>query len=289
MEQMRRATLTLLALLLAGIFLVALSETAETAPAEGSAEPAKGSAIVDGFFQVLEAIERAGNVGYVLLLCFFFVVVCLSLPTTPIELSAGFLYGPVWGCTAGVIGKTVGCFIAYMIARVLGNKRGWKVPAALEPRLSALKSQPLLTMVGIRVAPLPLGLKNYGLAMCKVPAVEYVLASLIVNIPFSCLWGSLGASCKSLKDALNFDTSKVSIVGSIPGGSKPLVAIAVPIVGFVISRLLAKKPADKKSDGKHEDKSTSKTGDSKAKASAKSGSTARKRASSPVPVAKAAD
>lgn len=285
---MRRAKLTLLALLFSGILLVALSETAKTAPAEGDPEPAKGSAIVDGFFQVLEAIERAGNVGYVLLLCFFFVVVCLSLPTTPIELSAGFLYGPVWGCTAGVIGKTVGCFIAYMVARVIGDKRGWKVPAALEPRLSALKSQPLLTMVGIRVAPLPLGLKNYGLAMCKVPAVEYILASLIVNIPFSCLWGSLGASCKSLKDALNFDTSKVSIVGSIPGGSKTLVGIAVPILGYVISRLLAKKPADKKNEDKH-DKPTTKTGDSKAKASATSGSAARKRASSPVPVAKAAD
>jgi len=193
--------------------------------------------------QVLEVVENAGNLGYGLLLLFFFCVVCLSLPTTPVELSAGFIYGPIWGCVAGVIGKTVGCLIAFYIGQFLGKKMGWKVPEALQSRMPALKSQPLVTMIGIRVAPLPLGVKNYGLALCEVPVSSYVSASLIVNIPFSCLWGSLGASCASLGDALNFDTSKVSFLGAVPSWAKALIATAVLLgVGYHVMGRMSKKP-----------------------------------------------
>jgi len=237
------------------LLLVVLSGTALAADTQAAAKSAEAkdvaeestSPIVRAFKQTLEAVERAGNFGFVLLLCFFFVVVCLSLPTTPIELSAGFMYGAVWGCVAGVIGKTVGCLIAFLLARTLGEKWGLKVPQALESRLGALKSQPLMTMIGIRVAPLPLGLKNYGLAMCNVPAASYVMASLVVNIPFSCLWASLGSSCHSLGDALNFDTSKVSILGAVPVWGQALLAGAVLVgVGFLVRRHFSSKQHEKK-------------------------------------------
>ena len=60
-----------------------------------------------------------------------------------------------------------------------------------------------LSLILIRIAPLPLGLKNYGLAL--VPKTDFhlfTLASAIVNIPFSVMWCLLGSQAKNLGDAL---------------------------------------------------------------------------------------
>jgi len=220
--------------------------------AEVKASPAANkSPILAGIKQALEVVEKAGNFGFILLLCFFFCVVCLSLPTTPIELSAGFMYGPVWGCIAGVTGKTVGCFIAYLIAKFLGKRMGWTVTGfcgdKLDKYMGPLKTDPFKTMTGIRIAPLPLGLKNYGLALCEVPAIPYVLASIVVNVPFSMMWATLGASCTSLQDALDFDTSKVSIMGAMPEWARPVLAIVVVVaVGFFSLKFMVGKKDGKK-------------------------------------------
>eukprot|EP00415_Alexandrium_ostenfeldii_P004431 UN4431 len=57
-------------------------------------------------------------------------------------------------------------------------------------------------MVSVRLAPLPLGVKNYGLALCEVDAAPYMLAGLLVNAPFSVLWALTGSSCHSIGEAL---------------------------------------------------------------------------------------
>lgn len=244
---MRHLILYLLLALLGACALADSSQAASHVTAIGDGTASKPSGFIAGVRQVLEVVEGAGNLGFALLLCFFCAVVCLSLPTTPIELSAGFMYGSIWGCFAGVAGKTVGSFIAYMIARTVGEKRGWKVPEKIESYMSALREKPIITMVGIRVAPLPLGLKNYGLALCKVDAFSYIVASLIVNTPFSVMWGSLGASCASLGDALNFDTSKVNILGDVPDWAKALLAtVAVVGVGFIVMKRMSGKPTEMK-------------------------------------------
>jgi hypothetical protein len=54
------------------------------------------------------------------------------------------------------------------------------------------------------MAPIPLGLKNYGLAL--IPSIDFglfTLASLVVNIPFSVMWCLLGSQAKNLGDALS--------------------------------------------------------------------------------------
>lgn len=61
----------------------------------------------------------------------------------------------------------------------------------------------LLSLILIRIAPIPLGLKNYGLAL--VPSIDFNLftvASAIVNVPFSIMWCLLGSQAKNLGDAL---------------------------------------------------------------------------------------
>lgn len=87
--------------------------------------------------------------------------------------------------------------------RALGTRFGWTLPESLNGKLSSIRRRPLLAMISIRfLFPAPLGLKNYGLAMCNVGLVPYTLAGVVSNLPFSVLWASTGASCCSLAEAL---------------------------------------------------------------------------------------
>jgi len=156
---------------------------------------------------VFEFLEQAGWHGYCILLAAFSLYICLSLPSTPVEIASGYLYGYFWGSFCGAFSKTAGSTIAFLLGRALGRRYGYTVPEALKPKLAALQSAPCLTMVGIRLAPLPLAVKNYGLSLCEVPLLEYVVASLIVNVPFSVMWSSTGASCHSLSEALSYSNN----------------------------------------------------------------------------------
>lgn len=131
----------------------------------------------------------------------------IALPTTPVEIAAGFLYGPVWGPLSGLLCKTIGSYGALKIARLFGRHRKWEIPASLSSKLDMLQTRPILTMISIRLAPLPLAAKNYDLAFTDVSSIDYVAASALVNGPFSVAWGTLGASCQSLADATDWPNS----------------------------------------------------------------------------------
>mmetsp|Transcript_36039 Transcript_36039/g.66230 ORF Transcript_36039/g.66230 Transcript_36039/m.66230 type:complete len:327 (-) Transcript_36039:67-1047(-) len=204
---------------------------------------------------VFSYLEDAGWEGYWLLIVLFSAYVCLALPSTPVEIATGFMYGPFWGSVCGTVSKTVGSTLAFFIGvqlgrQVLSDEASSKVPAVLRPRLAALQDQPCLTMIGIRLAPLPLAVKNYGLALCRVPIGPYIFASLVVNTPFSVLWALTGASCHSLLDALSFRTSSKS--GE--GGLSPYVTSLLPAAGSLILLILlvgrfSLKPAPAASTG----------------------------------------
>ena len=151
----------------------------------------------------LAQLADLGAWGPVLLTLLFSVYVACGLPSTPVELAAGFLYGPIVGAAIGTAAKTLGSTCAYWVGRVIGKRTGWKVPDQLEPYLAQLRVNPTATMVVIRVAPLPLVVKNFGLALAEVPAIPYTVAALVVNGPFSVMWAMIGASCASLAEALS--------------------------------------------------------------------------------------
>jgi uncharacterized membrane protein YdjX (TVP38/TMEM64 family) len=158
----------------------------------------------------LVQLASLGAWGPVLLTLLFSLYVACGLPSTPVELASGFLYGPVIGAAIGTAAKTSGSTFAYWVGRIVGKRMGWKVPPQLEPYLGQLRVHPTVTMIMIRVAPLPLVVKNLGLAIAEVPAMPYFVAALAVNAPFSVMWAMIGASCKSLKEALSGDKAQDS-------------------------------------------------------------------------------
>lgn len=62
---------------------------------------------------------------------------------------------------------------------------------------------PAQAMCVIRVAPIPLGVKNYGLSLVsfpgdRYPVAEYVWACILVGTPFSIVWCFTGHGASSL-------------------------------------------------------------------------------------------
>lgn len=168
----------------------------------GGATSAKAALLIAAF----DAFKShpMGLVGFV---CALSVWTMLALPVTPLEVCAGCVFGPVWGTLGSLCGKTVGCMLALTVGRVLGKAQGWQVPPAIDRYIGMLKKRPLETMVAIRVAPIPLGIKNYGLSLVqfpnnKYPVLQYFWACLIVGAPFSVMWGLTGHGASSLVEVV---------------------------------------------------------------------------------------
>jgi uncharacterized membrane protein YdjX (TVP38/TMEM64 family) len=180
--------------------------------------------------EVIKSLERRGWIGHLGLILACSAWVCLALPATPMEVAAGFVYGPLRGFACGLLCKLLGSCASFLMARRLGRMYGCKVPASLGVRSSALNKRPVLTMVGIRLTPIPLAVKNYGLGLSEVRLAHYIVACLSADAPFSALWASTGASCHSLPDALELDPARVL-------GSEQLVTGRV-VPSFLVLGLL---------------------------------------------------
>lgn len=175
---------------------------------ESSGDSAKGDwGLRSELRNAILELEKAGRLGELGIVLIFSLWICLSLPSTPIEVVGGCIFGAAGGFCVGLLSKTLGSSMGFLAARKLGRYFDLQVPEVLSLKLVSLQRRPVLTMMGIRLAPLPLGLKNYGLGLSEVPFGSYLLATVLVDIPFSALWGFTGAHCHSLAEALSMDGS----------------------------------------------------------------------------------
>jgi len=137
------------------------------------------------------------------------------LPTTPVEIAAGFTWRPVWASAASSIGKTIGSSTAFALSRLLllpllsrssGSGHGpirRHVDSFFGQLGSAIRTRPFWTVGLIRAAPLPIALKNYGLGMMpELQTSVFMLMTLGVNVPFSVAWALTGSSASSLQEAV---------------------------------------------------------------------------------------
>jgi hypothetical protein len=155
-------------------------------------------------FSMIEA-SKENPESYIMFIVFLTFWTTIAAPVTPVEIGGGCVFGPVWGTLGSLIGKTLGCFFALCIGRVFG--KDWKMPSALEPYLDGIRKRPFVVMSLIRLAPIPLGVKNYGLSLVRFPEdrfpyLIYTASCFAIGAPFSVFWGNLGAGFSSVAEAL---------------------------------------------------------------------------------------
>lgn len=97
--------------LMLGILMIILILTAFYLRKAGYISP-------EGLFRFLEK-HRIIAPGLFIIICS--IAPSLFLPTFPVTIGAGFLWGPFWGSIFSIIGATIGASIAFLISRYLSG------------------------------------------------------------------------------------------------------------------------------------------------------------------------
>ena len=159
------------------------------------------------------------------------------LPTLPMNLAAGFLWGPYLGTLYTVFGATLGAVAAFLTARYLlrdqvlrfvrGRARDW---------LSAELAGPgWKTVAFTRVNPVfPFGPINWVFGVSSIRAWAYTWATLVFVVPPAMFIASIGASVGSL--VLSGETRSLVTEVMTASALVTVLAIGMPLLRKYLSR-----------------------------------------------------
>jgi uncharacterized membrane protein YdjX (TVP38/TMEM64 family) len=177
----------------------------ETGVLDELAEPAR-------LMERIRALDTAGPIVIVALMTI--AVVVTPIPSAPIALAAGSLYGHTWGTLYVAAGAELGALLAFALARLLSYTflRRW-----LGDRLSFSLLGSQWTMMGIvfvsRLLPfLSFDLVSYAAGMTPLKAWRFAAATLAGILPASFLLAHFGGEIAS------GDPQRLAITGAALGG-----------------------------------------------------------------------
>ncbi len=130
-------------------------------------------------------------------LVLFVAMTLLLLPTLPLNLGAGFLWGPYWGGLYTVTGASIGAALAFLISRYLAAEL---VDRHFRHRtwvwlLEQVRQQNWKVVAFTRINPIfPTAPLNYFFGLTQIPFWSYLMATAIFIAPFAFLFAYLGDS-----------------------------------------------------------------------------------------------
>ena len=148
----------------------------------------------EAVFGFLDAHPLLAPIAFLVL---FVVMTLLLLPTLPLNLGAGFLWGPYWGGLYTVVGATIGASLAFLISRYLAadfanrhfRHRTWLW------LLKEVQEQNWKIVGFTRINPIfPTAPLNYFYGLTSIPFWPYLLATVIFIAPMAFLFAYLGDS-----------------------------------------------------------------------------------------------
>jgi uncharacterized membrane protein YdjX (TVP38/TMEM64 family) len=177
--------------------------------------------------QTLDALSAAGPKGlvaYTLMLLVWEMTVGI---TTPIETAAGAAFGILPGILASGMGKLLGAYLAFWLARTrYADKVQQHVLGDTNELLALLgdssHESPLRVALLSRFLPLPELVKNAGLGVLLQVPKRWFLTSLVLHgFTFTCLWTCVGA-----------ETARILRGGGPPSATLKILLTGVTWIGF---------------------------------------------------------
>ncbi len=163
-------------------------------------------------------------------------VVCM-LPTLPLNLGAGFLWGAWWGMAYSVIGASAGALLGFLISRYLMHDyfdRVFKHSAwAWMQKEVAKRDWKLVAFT--RINPIfPFGLTNYFYGITRVPLKSYLFGTVLFIAPPSLIVATMGSS---INDFMLNAHAKIY--------SENILLIGIGITLLVVLKMVVGKKPDK--------------------------------------------
>ena len=119
----------------------------------------------------------------------FYAIAAIFIPTTPLMVAAGLLFGFRYGFFYSIIGGFISMLITFFFARKTGRESIEKIlknkrAKYLEKYDNRLKKNGILDLIILRILPvMPFNILNIIMGISKISLREYIIGSLIGLIP----------------------------------------------------------------------------------------------------------
>jgi uncharacterized membrane protein YdjX (TVP38/TMEM64 family) len=155
-------------------------------------------------------------------------IVFNPIPSAPIALVSGAIYGHTWGTVYIVIGALVGAIIAFFIARLVGKEVVSRFTGKISvPSWIGSQNSMMITVLLSRLVPfISFDLISYAAGLTSIKLWRFALATLIGLMPASFLLAHFGSEMTA--DNLDASTSYVFGIG---------ILIILPVVWGLIKHM----------------------------------------------------
>lgn len=159
-------------------------------------------------------------------------VVCL-VPTLPLNLGAGLIWGPYWGGVLTVIGAGTGSACAFLATRYLAsdylnrkfNHSAWTWLS------EEVQRQDWKTVAFTRLNPIfPFGPSSYFFGLTRISFSRYIVTTMLSIFPLSILFAAVGSSIGGIV----LDGNAYSLV-------KNMLIISLAVTLLVVLKMVIKK------------------------------------------------
>lgn len=168
----------------------------------------------------------------VFVLVYAVTVVCL-VPTLPLNLGAGLIWGPYWGGILTVIGASTGSAWAFLVARYLASdylnkKFSHSAWTWLREEIQRKEWQ---TVAFTRINPIfPFGPSSYFFGLTQIRFSRYIIATMLTIVPLSILFAGVGSSIGGI--VLDGDVYKLV---------KDMLAISLAVTLLIVLKIVIRK------------------------------------------------
>ncbi len=146
---------------------------------------------------VEDMVARFGSAGpFALIGLMVLAIVVSPIPSGPIAIAAGMLYGTMWGGVLSVIGALIGALVAFSAARYLGFDAVRRSPGPIFRYLTAPRSRTdLMCIVFVsRLVPfISFDLVSYAAGLTALSFWQFALATLLGIVPICLALAAVGA------------------------------------------------------------------------------------------------
>ncbi len=129
-------------------------------------------------------VKSYGSWGPVMILVLYAARSFIFIPTMPLVLVAGSLYGPWWGVALTIVGDNISANISFVLGRFFGRhyvkqtERGW-----LKKYDELLSRDGFIAVLIMRLLYFPFDIVNLGCGLSGIPYRQYLVATFIGLLP----------------------------------------------------------------------------------------------------------
>ncbi|MEL6581126.1 MAG: TVP38/TMEM64 family protein [Cyanobacteria bacterium J06621_12] len=147
-------------------------------------------------------LEQMGGLAPLIYIVLYTVGTLLILPSTPLNLTGGAIFGIWWGTLWTTIAALVAAIAAFAFTRTVGKEL---VSQKLTGRWRAMDTEisqgGLFYLFAIRLLPIiPYGIVNFGAGLTSIKFKDYAIATLLGTLPGIFPFVMLGAGITSLSE-----------------------------------------------------------------------------------------